>query len=64
MNVTTTAILFLSLSTLNSTQPESELVSTKTLPLSIALVTPELAAIQTANNVDESDDDCDIVPPA
>lgn len=53
----------MSLSTLNSTQPASERVSSQILPLSIALAVPEIAAIQTANNVDESDDDCDIVPP-
>lgn len=57
MNLTTTAILLMSLSTLNSNQPDFEGVSTIS-------ATPELPAIQIADNVDESDDDCDIVPPA
>ncbi|MEB3884612.1 hypothetical protein [Lyngbya sp. CCY1209] len=56
MNLTTTAILLMSLSTLNSTQPAFQGVSTIS-------ATPELPAIQTANNVDDNDDDCDIVPP-
>lgn len=61
MNLTTTAILLMSLSTLNFTPPESQGVSTQILPLSIASATPEVAVIHATDKADESDEDCDIV---
>jgi hypothetical protein len=58
MNLTTTAILLMSLFTWNSTQPESGRDSNQILPLPIASAMPEFPVIYTA---DDSDDDCDIV---